>query len=346
LSSGGTISTPAPCNPAQTLLEVKQDYTLSVPNVPANTPVTWACSNNTSTQLYWEFRPVGSNAPNSNTPTAYLTNLVTTTPSVIARYRIPVVANNATLPSNTPTITYSALTCGAALNFSPPVKLPNGVRIKLAFSGTNSTGNSNISAQQDQNSATYPPLPCNGTSLRYRWSFIGSYSAGSGSPYNNADYEGLDIFQGGNNVMAINSPPLPGGTYNGTFRVAVANGGGATGCTNCFAQEASISVNNFTIAYPRPGHGGGTGEVKDLLPTMPQLYLRPNPADKEVSIEASGLEDEGTIAILSPEGKVMMSQPKNGREAKLNISRLPKGIYSVEVNDKNGKRLSEKLIVE
>jgi hypothetical protein len=79
---------------------------------------------------------------------------------------------------------------------------------------------------------------------------------------------------------------------------------------------------------------------------MPQLYLRPNPADKEVSIEASGLEDEGTIAILSPEGKVMMSQPKNGREAKLNISRLPKGIYSVEVNDKNGKRLSEKLIVE
>ena len=278
LPGGGTISTPAPCNPAQTLLEVKQDYTLTLPNVPANTPVTWSCTNNTSNQLYWEFRPVSSNAPTSTNPTVYATNIVTTTPSVIGRYRIPVVANTAALPGNTPSITYSALTCGPPLTFSPGVKLPNGVRLRLAFAGTNSTGNGFITVQQDLNSSTYPPLPCNTTSLRHRWSFQGTFSAGPNSPYNNADYEGLDIFQGGNNSLAIANPQLPGGVYTGTFRVAISNGGGVTGCTNCFAQEASISVNNFTIAYPRPGHGGGTGDVQDVLPTIPQLYLKPNPA--------------------------------------------------------------------
>lgn len=340
LNVGTFTSVPAACSSGPTLLEVKQDYTITVPNVPANTSVTWTCSNNTSTQAYWEFRPVGSN----KNSTTYSTSIVTTTPSVIGRYRIPVIVpNTGTLPTNTPTITYSALTCGTALSVSPGIKLPNGVRLKVAFTGSNSTGNSNITVQND-NGTTYPPTGCSGSNLRYVWSFQGSYSGGAGSPYNNVEYEGTEVFTDGNNRLSINSPQLPAGTYTGIWRVAVTNGAGGSPCTNCFAEEASSGNITVTVAYPRPGHGGNNPSA---LNVKPYIQLSPNPATGEVTIVVEGTSESGAVLLRNAQGKVVYQKEEakaSGTSVQLN--HLSKGIYTVEYRDTSGQTVSEKLVVQ
>lgn len=115
-TASGAIS-PTACSPTVTPipLEVKQDYTLTMLNVPANTSITWSCT--PGANPYWEFRPTGSTKVN----TVYATNLVTTGSTVVARNRIPVGYTGAFA---NPIINITGGTCSSTLQYSPQIKLP------------------------------------------------------------------------------------------------------------------------------------------------------------------------------------------------------------------------------
>ncbi len=268
-----SAGTPAPtaCNPAVNPipLEVKQDYVITIPNVPANTPITWSCAN-PGTQPYWEFRPAGSSKAN----TVYQSSIaITTGNSVIARYRIP-VGYTGTLSN--PTINITGGTCNATLQYNPLIKLPGSIRLSINISGSNGNQNNNLTVVNTSGAPAWPlASACSQNNIRYQWSFQGLYQCvgcSSATDFNLTEYEGTQIFNV-NNVLGQNVTNLAPGIYNGIFRVAVHNG--AAACGNCFGAEASLP---FVQTVNRPPGGGGTGDVQDALPTMPQLYLKPNPA--------------------------------------------------------------------
>jgi hypothetical protein len=268
------------CNPAVNPipLDVKQDYVLNLPNVPQNTPITWSCANpggpSNPTQPYWEFRTVGS----VKTSTIYQTTLNNVVGnSIIARYRIPV---GYTGSFSNPVINITGGTCAATLQYAPTIKLPGSIRLSINIGGSNGNANNVLSVVNTSGAPSWPlAAPCAQNNIRYLWSFQGTFTppVGPATSYNNTEYEGTDIFNP-NNFLNQNSANLAPGVYSGIFRVAVHNG--AAACTTCFAAEAFLTFNQ---TVNRPGHGGGTGEVKDLLPTMPQLYLRPNPEGRKKS---------------------------------------------------------------
>jgi hypothetical protein len=58
------------------------------------------------------------------------------------------------------------------------------------------------------------------------------------------------------------------------------------------------------------------------------LFTYPNPVTDVLKIDLKGVTGEGTISILSLEGKVMQTQNTSGNSlATMSLSHLPKGIY-------------------
>ncbi len=58
------------------------------------------------------------------------------------------------------------------------------------------------------------------------------------------------------------------------------------------------------------------------------LIAYPNPAKDVLNIDLAGVESEGTISILTLEGKLLQEQKTNGvNTVTLNLSQLPHGIY-------------------
>lgn len=330
--SGGI--SPTACNPAVNPipLEVKQDYTLTIANLPLNSSVTWACAN-PGNQPFWEFRPAGSNKES----TVYNNNLTVNANSVVGRYRIP---PNYTGTMANPVVSFTSGTCTSTLTYSPQVKLPNGMKVQLTFSGSNQTANNTITVSNN-GGTSWPPTGCGTNSVRYIWSFQGTFTGGTGSPYGNTEYEGIEIFPT-NNILGINNTTLAPGTYNGIFRIAAHNGSG--GCTYCFGVEGSVSVTNMIVSAQRPAGGGGD-EPLQVQPT-PQLRLSPNPAGKEVQVEMENISEGGRLEIRNGEGKTVKTVSQATRQTKISLIGLPKGLYSVAYLSPNGERVSEKLVVE
>jgi hypothetical protein len=58
------------------------------------------------------------------------------------------------------------------------------------------------------------------------------------------------------------------------------------------------------------------------------LIVYPNPVNDILNINLTGIESEGTIRVLTLEGKLLQEQKTNSKSMiTLNLSQLPKGIY-------------------
>lgn len=58
------------------------------------------------------------------------------------------------------------------------------------------------------------------------------------------------------------------------------------------------------------------------------LIIYPNPVSDQLTIDLTGVTDEGMISIITLDGKIMQTQSTNGNSlATLSLIRLPKGIY-------------------
>ena len=72
-----------------------------------------------------------------------------------------------------------------------------------------------------------------------------------------------------------------------------------------------------------------TSIVEQTVPLKStNLIAYPNPVNDFLTIDFSGFTDEGTISILTLEGKLLLEQNNKGATSlKINLSHLPGGVY-------------------
>ncbi|WP_394667079.1 PQQ-dependent sugar dehydrogenase [uncultured Chryseobacterium sp.] len=76
-----------------------------------------------------------------------------------------------------------------------------------------------------------------------------------------------------------------------------------------------------------------------------QIKVYPNPASKKVFIE--GVKDKNTtVEIISFEGRKVLKQGKIESDNSVNISRIPSGVYFINLNSGNEKSYSKKIIIK
>lgn len=171
-----------------------------------------------------------------------------------------------------------------------------------------------------------------------------------------ADYD-VRLYKGNSNtILAVSQN---GGTadetliYNTTsvsssYYAYVYGYGGAYSNTSCYTMRVSLSSSNFR------NDGSTDGEVEEF--EVPVVFenadfgIFPNPATEQVTIEVPMESDSDVqVTILDPSGKSALKQnrvlSKGDNRMNFDVSRLPNGIYFVEV--RNGKSSStRKLVVQ
>lgn len=116
-------------------------------------------------------------------------------------------------------------------------------------------------------------------------------------------------------------------------------GGPLTKYGNCRAD--SLKLGEYTFAN---GVSSVIGIMKgDKSEKLISVY--PNPAHNEIQVELniSGAE---RMKVVTVNGKVILSRSKLSQSEKLNCSQWQSGIYFIQVEDKEGKIYSEKVIIE
>jgi len=75
------------------------------------------------------------------------------------------------------------------------------------------------------------------------------------------------------------------------------------------------------------------------------LRVFPNPANDQVSVSSitGAISD---ISLFSSTGNLVIQVKPGGREAQLNLSDLPKGMYSLSATLEDRKRIVKKLIID
>jgi len=76
---------------------------------------------------------------------------------------------------------------------------------------------------------------------------------------------------------------------------------------------------------------------------MSNLSIYPNPTSGEISIEGLNPEVSSTISIFNSIGKMVMSQQITSEIEKLVMNDLPKGLYIIQVQNKDGLVSSYKI---
>ncbi|HNJ58967.1 MAG TPA: T9SS type A sorting domain-containing protein, partial [Chitinophagaceae bacterium] len=75
------------------------------------------------------------------------------------------------------------------------------------------------------------------------------------------------------------------------------------------------------------------------------IKLYPNPANKQVYVQLpQSAEINYNIKVTNMVGKIVLQQKATNSTEQLNISKLSKGTYIVEIIDSKGNRTTEKLV--
>lgn len=152
----------------------------------------------------------------------------------------------------------------------------------------------------------------------------------------------------------------PGGSITGTF-LSAWNGKYMNDTVEyClyFARERNGSItdtviSNDTACVQFVLKGSGVSGIADVDQAgQRQLQLRPNPANREVELDLTGIPPgESAVTIRDISGrewlrrKIRVEGGPSGRKTTINISKLPAGIYLVELQSAL-QRASGKLVVQ
>lgn len=76
------------------------------------------------------------------------------------------------------------------------------------------------------------------------------------------------------------------------------------------------------------------------------LKMYPNPVGDFVTIELPASVSKANMEIVSIEGRVVLSQGINSNKTTIDVSKIPAGMYMVNMTLENDRKLSAKLIIE
>lgn len=170
------------------------------------------------------------------------------------------------------------------------------------------------------------------------------------------DYD-IRLYRGTNNSVLASS--LNGGTTDETliyntntvstsYYAKVEGYQGVFSTTQCYTMRVSLSSSAFRT------DGSSDGDVEEL--EIPVVFenvpfgMFPNPASNQITVEVPmDTEADVQVSIFDPSGKATLQQHrvlgKGDNQMSFDVSRLPNGIYFVEV--RNGKSLNtRKLVVQ
>lgn len=89
--------------------------------------------------------------------------------------------------------------------------------------------------------------------------------------------------------------------------------------------------------------GGGTNAVSEFNSHNSQIHIYPNPADQTLSLSEFPLGS--TVRIMDFSGKVLLESTSDGFENAVNVSRIPNGMYVVQI-EHQGVHTHQKLLVQ
>ncbi len=183
-------------------------------------------------------------------------------------------------------------------------------------------------------------FPCN--PYYYNHASFGStnLSAGNLSSYI-AEINTSGVWQGATLVSA---------GYFITNGAAIIQNNGYCFVAGCFAATATfgsinLTSNNYSydVYVTKVSINGGSG-----INTNPEesglVYIYPNPANDNITIESSIIIPKEIISIYNIQGKLLMEQPLLQTKTEINISNLSSGLYIVKIND--NKSVMVKRIVK
>ena len=172
------------------------------------------------------------------------------------------------------------------------------------------------------------------------------------------DYYRLNITTGGSIILSLTTLPA-------NYDLSLLNSSGtvlATSANNGTANETintTIGAGTYYIrVYPRNNgawnanscytlNAGGTvarGGNADLITTA-RVNIFPNPADDRLNVSIDDLQNTATLRVYNVMGKMVMQQQTGKTVTELNISKLPAGVYMLNINDATSIR-SVKFVKE
>ena len=195
-------------------------------------------------------------------------------------------------------------------------------------------GNPNTGEGMYQNVSGFTP----GASYMVSYRFCGSNLwGGSGDCVWHLFIDDVDVNQSA--VFSSGSPVWQTNNYTFTATM-ITHKIGVRAYTPSFNGGGSAAIDDFTISESEP-----TGILNDVAA---DVFVFPNPAQKEIVVKSSEFKDRIEIEIYNLVGEKIFIQPKtsNFKSQTVDISQLPSGIYFAEIFFNNGSTKRVKFIRE
>ncbi|MGB8192419.1 MAG: reprolysin-like metallopeptidase [Chitinophagaceae bacterium] len=233
----------------------------------------------------------------------------------------------------------------------------------FGYNGANST---TVCYTLNIGATTAPPVTCPGT---YDVSTNGTMAGSAQIPFNtdvkglisptgDVDYYKFVITTGG--TITITLTTLPGDydlyLYNsaGTLQQSSENGGTTsetiartvTAGTYYVRVVGWNGANSATVCYTLKVALGTATKEGNLIVNSEKARIQvfPNPTSGGINVQIPGNDSKSEIRITDMYGRTIMQQNSSLVNTKMNISRLPSGVYMITVN-RNGKEIFSSKIV-
>jgi hypothetical protein len=180
------------------------------------------------------------------------------------------------------------------------------------------------------------------------------------SPSGDNDYYKFVITTGGTATLTLTT--LPGDydvvvySSNGTTQLAISQNGSTTSESISRTYTAGTyyarvygynGANSSTVCYTLKVALGTAAREADIAPAYSSkkvLSVYPNPAQSTLNINLTGYEGVSAISLMDINGKQVAVNRTAQVNSKLDISKLPKGIYLVKVITASGEVLNTKVV--
>ncbi|WP_417588772.1 T9SS type A sorting domain-containing protein [Owenweeksia hongkongensis] len=86
------------------------------------------------------------------------------------------------------------------------------------------------------------------------------------------------------------------------------------------------------------------GEISLTEESLAEIAIYPNPTNDFLNLE--NLPKEGHVTIYNLSGNILLQQTFNEESSSLDLSDIPKGVYLLELQNKNGERVFRKVMKE
>jgi hypothetical protein len=234
----------------------------------------------------------------------------------------------------------------------------------FGYNGANST---TVCYALNIGSTSTPPPTCPGT---YDVSTNGTLAGAATVPFNtdikglispsgDVDYYKFVITTGG--TISITLTTLPGDydlyLYNsaGTLQQSSENAGTSSETINRTVTAGTYYVrvvgwngaNSSTVCYTLKVALGTASKEGDLIVSSEKASVQvfPNPTPGNINVQIPGNDGKAEIRITDIYGRTILRQNSNLINTRMNISRLPQGVYMLSVN-RNGKEVFTTKVVK